>query len=74
MVHQLEVGSLASALLYIARVGRHLKLVDLVVVPPIIGIHIMLIVGLSHIHHADVLSVDELMHRLIALAVDVDAR
>ena len=68
---QLFVGIVGAALLHIERVGSDLELVDLVVAPSVVGIDIVLVVRLSHVEHADVLAVDELVGRLIALPVDI---
>lgn len=63
-----------ATFLHITRVGVHLEEVYLIVVPPTIGKHEMLVVGLTHIDDTDVLSVQIMHHRLIALCVEVDAR
>ena len=74
LVHEFEERLLRSAFLHVARVRRHLKLVDFLVVPSVVGIDIMLVVGFPDIEHADILAVDELMHGLVALHIDVYSR
>ena len=63
-----------ATFLYVARVGIHLKLIDLLFVPTVVGVNIVLVVGLAHVEHANILAIDKLMDWLVALAVDVDAR
>ena len=71
--HQVAVGEGRTALLHVERVGRDFKHLNLVIVPAVVGIDVVLVVGLAHVQHADVLAVEELMHGLVGLQVDVDA-
>ena len=71
---EFKEGVFGTAVLEIEGVGVDFKLVYLFVVPAEVGIDEVLVVGLAHIEHADVLSVDELMHGQIRLGVDVDTR
>ena len=63
-----------AALLHVERVGRDFKLVDFIVVPAVVGIDVVLVIGLTNVQDTDVLAIDELMHGLIGLHIDVDAR
>ena len=68
---QIFIGIGRSALLHIVGVWRYLELVYLFFVPTVVGIDIMLVVGFTHIEHANIFTVDKLMYRLIALTVNV---
>ena len=72
-VNQFVVGIRRAAFLYVARVGRHLKLVYLVLIPSVVGIDIVLVVGLAHVEHTYITAIDELVYGLVALTVEVDA-
>ena len=49
-------------------------MVNLVIIPTIVGIDIVLVVWLTNVQYADVFAVDELVYGLVALAIDVDTR
>ena len=71
---ELLIYLVIAALLHVERVGRDFKLVDFIVVPAVVGIDVVLVVGLANVQDTDVLAIDELMHGLIRLHIDVDAR
>ena len=73
-VNQFVVGIRSAAFLHVARVRRHLKLVYLVLIPSVVGIDIVLVVGLAHVEHTYIVTIDKLVHGLIPLTVNVDAR
>ena len=72
VVPLLEIG-LVAFLLHIARVGTHLELVHLVGVDGSVGKGEVLVVWLTHIDDAHVISIDEMDGWLVCLSVDVDA-
>ena len=57
--------------MHIVRIGRHLKLIYLIIVESIVGLNKMLVVWLTDVEQTFIFAIDEMGHRLTLLTVDV---
>ena len=72
-LHQLIPSFLGASLLHIAAVGRHLPLIHVVGVKTIDRKAVCLVVRLAQVQHTDIFTVDELMNRVPALCLQIEA-